>query len=128
MQAGQKNHFFGHKHSAESRVKIGEAGRGRIPPNKGISPSTETKAKISATLGKYMTEGHRLEVAIRNGSKPVKLQHENGTVIEFINRTEFARQNNLNRAHLNLVILGKRKRTKGWSLYTPINSITTSIG
>lgn len=66
---GEKNSFFGKKHSPETRLKIGEAGKGRkhttetrrriseaqkgkSSPNKGKTRSAKTCGKISKTKGK----------------------------------------------------------------------------
>ena len=44
---GKDNHFYGKHHSQETKEKISMANKGRPSPNKGISPSEETRRKIS---------------------------------------------------------------------------------
>jgi len=48
INVGKKNHL-GFKHSEESKRKIGEKSKGRIPWNKGIPWSEEMKERISQT-------------------------------------------------------------------------------
>lgn len=49
--SGEKNHFYGKKHSEETKRKISEKKKGNSPAwNKGLSPSIETRKKISNTL------------------------------------------------------------------------------
>ena len=47
----------GHAHTAESRAKIGNANRGKVPWNRGRRHSEETRAKIRATT----MRNHRLK-------------------------------------------------------------------
>jgi hypothetical protein len=44
---GDKNHFFGKKHSSESRAKMSDKLSGENSPNWGRSPSPETSKKLS---------------------------------------------------------------------------------
>lgn len=68
---GEKNPFFGKKHSDDTKAKWSEDRKGRTSWNKGISPSEETKAKISATLmgntawnkGVAATEEHKRKLS-----------------------------------------------------------------
>ena len=46
-KTGEKNHFFGKKHSAGARRKISEARKGKKPYNLGKTLSTEHRRKIS---------------------------------------------------------------------------------
>lgn len=46
--SGEKNGRYGKPVSEETRRKIGEANRGKTPPNKGVAMTEEQKAKISA--------------------------------------------------------------------------------
>ena len=50
---GSNNHFFGKTHTAESRLKMSEAKKDKIPWNKGKTVSAETKQKVSDSLKKY---------------------------------------------------------------------------
>lgn len=43
---GENNHFFGFKHSAESKSKMREKRLGKSPANKGVPMSAESKAKM----------------------------------------------------------------------------------
>lgn len=44
---GKDNNFYGKRHSQETKEKISIAKRGKPSPNKGVSPSEETRKKIS---------------------------------------------------------------------------------
>lgn len=48
--AGDKNPFYGKKHTDDVRKKMSEKDRGRVAPNKGIPMSDEQKVKISIAL------------------------------------------------------------------------------
>lgn len=50
LKSGSGNGRYGKEVSAETRSKIGEANRGRVPVNKGKPMSEEQKAKIRATI------------------------------------------------------------------------------
>lgn len=47
---GDKNPFYGKHHTNESKIKISNAKRGKSSWNKGISPSIDTRTKISNSL------------------------------------------------------------------------------
>jgi len=47
--SGANNGMYGKQQSEETRRKIGEANRGKTPPNKGVAMTEEQKAKISAS-------------------------------------------------------------------------------
>lgn len=65
--SGERNHFYGRSHSEETKLKISQKKMGHVAPNKGISPSLETRAKISATLtgrkGRPTTEEARRKIS-----------------------------------------------------------------
>ena len=44
---GKDNHFYGKHHNQEAKQKISMANKGRSSSNKGVSPSAETRKKIS---------------------------------------------------------------------------------
>lgn len=64
---GARNHFYGRKHSEETKAIISLKKMCSIAPNKGIPPSLETRAKISATLtgrkGRPTTEEARRKIS-----------------------------------------------------------------
>ena len=48
--SGANNGMYGKQQSEETRRKIGEANRGKTPPNKGVPMSKEQKAKLSEAM------------------------------------------------------------------------------
>ena len=92
---GEKNHFYGKKHSPETRRKLSgiakgrvpseetrrklsEAGKGRIPHNKGVfgkCHSKETRRKISeGQKGKKLSEETKRKISEAKEGKPISLE------------------------------------------------------
>lgn len=57
--AQENNGMYGKKHSPETKEKIGQKSKGRVPWNKGIARSEETKRKISETLKQKKDSSNR---------------------------------------------------------------------
>ena len=60
----------------------------------------------------FVTEKENIEKALANY---FEIRSPEGKVVKWFNISEFARDNNLQRAHLSAVIRGERKHHKGWS-------------
>jgi hypothetical protein len=77
LKSGEGNARFGVNVSEETRRKIGEANKGKIPSNKGVPMSEEQKAKIRATKAanptKRSAEAIAKTVAKQTGLKREKL-------------------------------------------------------
>jgi len=69
---GEKNPFYGRKHSEETKKQWSEKRKGTVSWNKGVSPTDETKAKIAETLmgnkpwnlGVKASEEHRKNLSV----------------------------------------------------------------
>ena len=55
-------YMLGNKHSEESKRKMSEANKGKVPPNKGIPMSEEQKEKIRETK-KYIRDDTRKKMS-----------------------------------------------------------------
>jgi len=63
-QSGQRNSFFGKKHTEETKQKIGASSKGRPSHNKGKVASEETRKKMSASqAGRKHTEETRKKMS-----------------------------------------------------------------
>lgn len=96
LRTGSKNTFYGRKHSAESLAKISKNNASRKLDRSG-----------------------RLAMAVKKGALPVSFQHNDGRVVEIINKKEFCREYNVGNAHLYEVIRGSRPTANGWHLLSP---------
>jgi len=57
--------------SDEHKAKLSAAKKGKIPWNKGVSPSEETRAKYSAAkTGQVLSDEHRAKISAANKGKP----------------------------------------------------------
>ena len=67
---GERNHFYGKKHSEESKRKMSESTRGEKNPNWGKHHSDKTKQKMSlAQVGKVLSEETRKKLSISHTGK-----------------------------------------------------------
>jgi hypothetical protein len=67
----------GHRHSKESKLKMSNSLKGRIPPNKGVPCSTEQKLKISlACKGYKHTPEAKQKISLGNKGKSLSEEHK----------------------------------------------------
>ena len=97
--SGEKNPFYGKKHSEKALQKMRNHVR-----------TPEHCRKLSlAKLGSKPSQKN-----IEASSKSFKMQHKDGRIVEGKNLSQFARENNLNLAEIWKTFVGKRDNIKGW--------------
>jgi hypothetical protein len=118
-----------------SRANIGEkngmygsARYGSLNPMWGKTHSEETKDKQrqkrkewyknneNGNKGKKISDTRKKEISKRN-SKKYKLISPEGEVIDIVNLTQFAKDNNLSIGCLQQVVSGRNKAHRGWKKY-----------
>ncbi len=124
---GENHHFYGKKHSLETKRKMSEDRRGEKSPNYGRKASIETRQKLSeirkgipATYGfkgKSHTEEYKQKMREQREVKSFCVISPTGEIIFDKNMKEFCRKNNLDRGHFSCVLSEKRKSHKGFRLY-----------
>jgi hypothetical protein len=122
---GENHHFYGKKHSLETKRKISR--RGEKSPNYGRKASIETRQKLSeirkgipATYGfrgKTHTEETKQKMREQKEVKSFSVISPTGEIIHDKNTKEFCRKNDLDNGHFSQVLNGKRKSHKGFRLY-----------
>lgn len=125
--SGKNHHFYGKKHSLETKRKMSEDRRGEKSPNYGRKASIETRQKLSEMRkGRPGTYGMKDKKHSEESKKIMKERKEvksfsvispTGEIIHDKNTKEFCRKNNLDRGHFSCVLSGKRKSHKGFRLY-----------
>ena len=134
MYAGEKNPFYGRKHTEETRAKLRETHRGERHVNYGKHLSEETRAKISAAhTGMKHSEETRKKLSEMNKGNPFPrsaieksrkkaMSPENHlcrpvvciTTNEwYFSASEAARKTGLDRSKISACCRGDRKTTKG---------------
>lgn len=85
----------GHRHSEETKKKIGESGKGRVPPNKGKTHSQETKDKIrvkrmlqtNTTKGRPLSDDHKLKLKIARAKRAPPSEETRRKISESLRNT-----------------------------------------
>lgn len=82
---GEKNPYYGKKHSEETRRKLRESHLGKVPANKGKPMTEEQKKRMSEThKGKHLSEETKRKLSIINKGKFVS--EETRKKISLINK------------------------------------------
>jgi hypothetical protein len=125
--SGKNHHFYGKKHSLETKRKMSEDRRGEKSPNYGRKASIETRQKLSEMRkGRPGTYGMKDKKHSEESKKIMKERKEvksfsvispTGEIIHDKNTKEFCRKNDLDNGHFSQVLNGKRKSHKGFRLY-----------
>ena len=125
--SGKNHHFYGKKHSLETKRKMSEAQKGEKSPNYGRKASIETRQKLSeirkgipATYGfkgKKHTEEYKQKMREQREVKSFSVISPTGEIICDKNAKEFCRKNGLDKGHFSQVLSGKRKSHKGFRHY-----------
>lgn len=86
---GKNNHFYGKKHTEETKNKISNANKGNPGPNKGKHCTEKTKNKISkANSGKHRTDKIKQKLSlISQQAKPVIIDNRYFRNIEIARKT-----------------------------------------
>ena len=120
----------GHIHSAESRLKMSKAGKGRIfskehklkisealkgrKGRKGHVHSAESRRKISKALkGRIYSEEQKLKMS-ETFSKIWSFIDPTGNKMDIKNLDKFCRENNLGQTSMCRVAKGEKESYKGW--------------
>jgi hypothetical protein len=125
--SGKNHHFYGKKHSLETKRKMSEDRRGEKSPNYGRKASIETRQKLSEMRkGRPGTYGMKDKKHSEESKKIMKERKEvksfsvispTGEIIHDKNTKEFCRKNDLDNGHFSQVLNGKRKSHTGFRLY-----------
>jgi len=125
---GENHHWYGKKHSQETRERMKEAQKGEKHPMYGKTHSEETKEKMSKShigkpsskgmLGKNQTEEAKQKIRESKEVKSFSVISPTGEIIHSKNTKQFCRDNNLDKSHFSQVLNGKRPVHKGFRLYT----------
>jgi group I intron endonuclease len=125
---GENHHWYGKKHSQETRKRMKEAQKGENHSMYGKTHSQETKEKMSKShkgrpsskgmLGKKQTEEAKQKIRESKEVKSFSVISPTGEIIHSKNTKQFCRDNNLNNGHFSQVLNGKRPVHKGFRLYT----------
>jgi hypothetical protein len=125
--SGKNHHFYGKKHSLETKRKMSEDRRGEKSPNYGRKASIETRQKLSEMRkGRPGTYGMKDKKHSEESKKIMKERKEvksfsvispTGEIIHDKNTKEFCRKNDLDNGHFSQVLNGKKKSHKGFRLY-----------
>ena|SRR3990167_10304759 len=124
---GENSHWYGKKHSIETRRKMSESQKGLNTWSKGKKHSEEWKKKISlANIGK---KHHQSEETKRKISQSLKLKYKNNPELRKkfseINKKRF--QNPEERRKISLGNIGKLKGEKNPGWKGGITSINTKL-
>jgi hypothetical protein len=108
---GEKNSFYGKKHTEETKEKISKK-------NKGRKLSNESKRKISEfNKGKILSQETRNKVS-DSRKKHYSFINPNGEIIEeYTTLLKFSKKYNLDNSTLSKVVKGVLTQHKGWTLY-----------
>ena len=115
--SGEKNHFFGKKHSLETRKKISDKIKEiqQISPRLGKKHSDESKKKMSVSQKKSMTKERLLKMSLaRLGKKPANMKKVIclNTGIIYKSTYEAAKKNNCSQSKVAEVCNKKYLKTK----------------
>lgn len=134
MYSGEKNPYYGKKHSEETRRKLSESHTGERHVNFGKHLSAETRQKISnAHKGMHHSDGTKKKLSEMNkGKSPTEAALKKAaqftsselnpkctpvicqtTGIRYHSAAEAARQTGLNRSKISACCRGERKTTGG---------------
>jgi hypothetical protein len=119
-QLGEKNHFYGRKHTLETRRKMSEAQNGEKHAMFGKKHRLESREKISESIRgekhPLYQKGHSEESKIKmkeKSKKTFKITYSNGTYEIIKGIEEWMVNNDVTRHFLNKLKEGKIKEYKG---------------
>jgi hypothetical protein len=124
---GENHHWYGKKHTLETKRKLREMNDGENHPCYGRKASIETRQKLSKIRkgrpgtfgfkGKTHTEETKQKIREQKEVKSFSVISPTGEIIHSKNTKEFCRKNGLDQSHFSQVLTGKRKSHKRFRLY-----------
>ena len=132
---GEKNPFYGKKHSEETKRKLSESKKGKICWNKGKKMSDDARKNMSIAqkkyrqehpnstsssfskywVGKTFSEEHKRKISEENKGKPVvQYTKDLKFVAEYASISDAELNLGVAHSHISACCLGKRKTSNGF--------------
>lgn len=111
---GQRNPFYGKKHTEESKLKISKSKVGTKFPDK-LKPKVSQRTKEMWKTGIFSTQEFRKKLSNSLCKKEYELFDKNKKVYYTNNIATFSKEHNLDYSSMYKVVKGKLKSYKGWT-------------